>query len=144
MFPVRGAHVRSNPVPGRRPGPAAGQGGQLLVGFVPELLPGFAPLDLLLEVIEDLEPDGFQRAATRVGVNVRARHGQLHKRAKGRRSVPLLFQHDLGGADGNQVVQAFEVLFEPGAEAGGGVEAANSELDIHVWFWWVRRVDQVL
>ena len=102
-----------------------------MLALVPELLPAFAPFDLLAQVFGDFQPDGFQRIVARGGVDVRARHGQMHLRAEGGRIVSLVFQHHFGGGDGHKAAQAFELLCKPGAQVGGGVEATNSELDFH-------------
>ena len=65
--------------------------------FKPGPLSRLAPFDLFAEVFGDLQPDGFQRMIAGGGVDVRARHGQMHVRAEGGRAVPLPFQHDFGG-----------------------------------------------
>jgi hypothetical protein len=103
----------------------------LAVVPVPELLPDLAPLNLLAQIFGDLQPCRFQRMVAGGGMNVRAGHGQMHLRPEGRRAVPLPFQHDLGRGDGDEAMQAFELLLQPGAQASGGVKAANSELDFH-------------
>jgi len=115
----------------RRVGPATDRRRILAVTLVTELLPGFASLDLLAQAFCDLQPDGFQRMVAGGGVDVRAGHGQMHVRPECGRVVPLAFQHHVGHADGNQAVQAFELLPQPKTQAGVGVEATNSELDFH-------------
>ena len=69
----------------------------LAVALVPELLAGFATLDLLAQILGDLQPGGFQRVVAGGGVDVRDWHGQMHVRAEGRCAVLLSFQHDFGG-----------------------------------------------
>ena len=85
----------------------------LAVALVPELLLHLAPLDLMAQFFGDLQPSRFQSMVARVGVDVRARHGQMHLRAEGGRAVPTPFQHHIGRGDGDELVQAFELLLQP-------------------------------
>lgn len=109
-----------------RAGPSAGRLRILPVAFQIRLLPAFAPLDLLPQVFCDLEPDGFHRVVAGGGMNVRAGHGQMHLGVEGGRVARLPFQQHLGDANGDEAVQALELLFQPEAQAGVGIEAANS------------------
>ena len=101
----------------------------MALGFDPELRPAFAPLDLLAQLLGDLQPRGFERVVAGGGVDVRAGHGQMHMSAEGWSAVRLPFQHHFGEGDRDELMQAFELLLQPGAQGGVGVEAANSELD---------------
>ena len=121
----------SNSTGDRRDSPTAGRQRMLAVALVPELLTGFAPLDLLAQVFRDLQPDSLQRVVARFGMDVRATHGEMDVRPEGRRNGPFPFQQHFGGGDRNETGQPFELLLQPAAQAGVGVNTANSELDFH-------------
>jgi hypothetical protein len=108
-----------------------GPGGHLPVPFHARILPGFASLDLPAQGGGDFEPDRRQRVVASFRVNVRPGHGQMHLCVEGGRAVLLTFQHDFRSGDGGEATQAFELLFQPRAQAGTGVETADSELGVH-------------
>ena len=117
----------SNP----RARPSAVRQRMLAVDIVPGQLLRLAPPDLLSQVFHDLEPRSLKGVVECRRVNVGAGHGQMHDRAKAGCGVPMLFQRHSGLADGDEAVQTFNLLFQPGAQVGVVVEAANSELDFH-------------
>ena len=82
----------------------------LLTAFQAPLLPVFPCHELLFEPLRHLEHGRRQSVIAGGSVDIGTGHSQVHGGAECGRRVPLVFQHHLGQADGDEPVQMFQVL----------------------------------